>query len=404
MRNILEDFEFSNYTTSKEIFLNMIHEKRPQDNYDITPRNTEVLFNVLIEEVDKEKKENIFFTGKHLKAMHSDVKNGIFVFRGVIPETDKESLNLVKETMKGKTFNQYIKQIKITNGVLTNNGKINILREYKFKGFICCFYEFYDNKNNYIFEFVICRRKILYRDDIFIKRLRNGMLAIGVVTKPIKITRPLAKNKTEYQKKIKQGKLKNLRMGSTFWAVSGIALASFAMIGSFGAVSAGALAVTILFGANTIISGSYSIYLDYNDRDNEMGLDTLYNNPLKFAFGEIANKTLNVRELGHVAYHGSEIFLGGSGLKSIAKNFKFKAIFKHRNIVKKHELLGELKGLEKGLNLKKIGYDTFQVTDGTRGLYNNSNDFSKSAKDLFKSLEKGKPTFKPITTLGNGGN
>ncbi|MGL5759942.1 MAG: hypothetical protein ACRCXS_00865, partial [Cetobacterium sp.] len=66
MRNILEDFEFSNYTTSKEIFLNMINEKRPQDNYDITPKNTEVLFNVLIEEIDKEKKENIFLTGKHL--------------------------------------------------------------------------------------------------------------------------------------------------------------------------------------------------------------------------------------------------------------------------------------------------------------------------------------------------
>ncbi|MGL5592417.1 MAG: hypothetical protein ACRCX7_08860 [Cetobacterium sp.] len=403
MRNILEDFEFSNYTTSKEIFLNMINEKRPQDNYDITPKNTEVLFNVLIEEIDKEKKENIFLTGKHLKAMHSDVKNGIFVFRGVIPETDKESLNLVKETMKGKTFNQYIKQIKITNGVLTNNGKINILREYKFKGFICCFYEFYDNKNNYIFEFVICRRKILYRDDIFIKRLRNGMLAIGVVTTPIKIIRPLAKNKTEYQKKIKQGKLKNLRMGSTFWAVSGIALASFAMIGSFGAVSAGALAVTILFGANTIISGSYSIYLDYNDRDNEMGLDTLYNNPLKFAFGKIAeNMTGNV-SVGHTVYHGSEILLGGRGLKSIIKNFKFKSILKHRTLVKKHELLGNLEGMENVLNLKRVGYDTFQVTDGVRGIYNNTKDFEKSVRGVFKPIEKTRPTFKPITTLGNRG-
>lgn len=404
MRNILEDFEFYNYTTSKEIFLNMIHEKRPQDNYDITPRNTEVLFNVLIEKLDKSKKENIFFTGKHLKAMYSDVKNGIFIFRGVILENDKETINLVKETMKGKSFNQFLKQIRITKGALKDNDEVNILREYRFKGFISNFMEFYDNKNNYIFEFVVCRRKILYRDDIFIKRLDNGMVCIAKVTDPIKMTIPMAKSKKEYYQKVKKGKLKNLQVGNTFWAVSGIALATLAIAGSVGTVGAGALAITIVYGANTIISSSYSIYLDYNDRDNEIDLDTLYNNPLKFAMGEFLDKALDMRKLGHMAYHGSEVFFGGSGLKSIVKNFKFKSIFKHRNLIKKHDLLGDLEGMEKILNLKKIGYDTIQVTDGTRGLYNNSKDFSKSAKELFKPVEKAKPTFKPITNLGNGGN
>lgn len=406
MKSVLEDFEFYNYTTSKEIFLNMIHEKRPQDNHDITPRNTEVLFNVLIEELDKSKKENIFFTGKHLKAMYSDVKNGIFIFRGVILETDKETINLVKETMKGKSFNQFIKQVRITKGALKDNEEVNILREFRFKGFVSNFMEFYDNKNNYVFEFVVCRRKILYRDDIFIKRLDNGMVCIARVTDPIKMTIPVAKSNKEYYQKIKKGKLKNLQIGNTFWAVSGIALATLAIAGSVGAVGAGALAITIVYGANTIMSSSYSIYLDYNDRDNEMDLDTLYHNPLKFAFGEFLAKSIdeNWRSAGHTVYLGSEIFLGGSGLKSIVKTFKFKSVFKHKNIVKKHELLGELKGMEKVLNFKKIGYDGFQVTDGTRGLYNNSKDFSKSAKEFFKPVEKVRPTFKPITNLGNGGN
>lgn len=406
MRNILEDFELYNYTTSKEIFLNMIHEKRPQDNYDVTPRNTEVLFNVLIEELDKSKKENIFFTGKHLKAMYSDVKNGIFIFRGVILENDKETINLVKETMKGKSFNQFIKQIRITKGALKDNDEVNILREYRFKGFVSNFMEFYDNKNNYIFEFVVCRRKILYRDDIFIKRLDNGMVCIAKVTSPIKMTIPVAKNNKIYYEQVKKGKLKNLQIGNTFWAVSGIALATLAIAGSVGTVGAGALAITIVYGANTIISCSYSIYLDYNERDNEMDLDTLYNNPLKFSFGEFLAKSINEnwRSAGHMAYYGSEVFLGAKGLNEMRKAFNFGALFKNKKVVKNHNLLGELEGMEKVLDFKKIGYDGYQGVDGTRGVYNNSKDFSESAKGFFKPVEKVKPVFKPITNLGNGGN
>lgn len=404
MRNVLEDFELYTYSTSKEIFLNMIHEKRPQDNYDITLKNTEVLFNVLIEELDKSKKENIFFTGKHLKAMYSDVKNGIFIFRGVILESDKETINLVKETMKGKSFNQFIKQIKIIKGKMKSDDEVDVLREFRFKGFVSNFMEFYDNKNNYVFEFVVCRRKVLYRDDIFIKRLNNGMVCIAKVTDPIKMTIPVAKSKKAYYQQVKKGKLKNLQVGNTFWAVSGVALATLAIAGSVGTVGAGALAITVVYGANTIISGSYSIYLDYNDRDNEMNLDTLYNNPLKFAFGEFFDKAIDNRKVGHMAYYGSEVFLGSKGLNEMRKAFNFGALFKNRKLVKNHSILGELEGMEKVLNLKKIGYDGYQGIDGTRGVYNNSKDFSKSAQELFKPVEKVQPVFKPITNIGNGGN
>ena len=49
----------------------MIHEKRPQDNIDLTPRDTSCLFNVLIEELDKNKKNNIFLVTRNQKTLKS---------------------------------------------------------------------------------------------------------------------------------------------------------------------------------------------------------------------------------------------------------------------------------------------------------------------------------------------
>lgn len=383
MRNILNDFNFSTYTTSKEIFLNMIHEKRPQDSIDLTPRDTSCLFNVLIEELDKNKKNNIFFTGKQLKAMHSDVKNGIFVFRGVILETDKEMLNLVKETLKGKTFNQFIKQIKITKANMKNDSEVEVLREYSFKGFVSEFVEYYDDKNNYIFEFVICRRKILYRDDIFIKRLPNGILAIATVQEPAKITIPISK----------KNKLKNLQVGNTFWAVSGIALATLGIAGAIATGGVATIAITFIYGANTIFSNSYSVYLDYNDRDDEINLDTLYNNPLKFSFGELAYKIKNddnYRKLGHIGYHGSEIFLGGQGLLQLTKGFKVKSVLENIRINMKHPMLGNLEGMEKVISGEKLMFNILQLIDGNRGIYNNYVDLKSTTEEIKK------PKFEPI--------
>lgn len=385
MRNILNDFNFSTYTTSKEIFLNMIHEKRPQDNIDLTPRDTSCLFNVLIEELDKDKKNNIFFTGKQLKAMHSDVKNGIFVFRGVILETDKEMLNLVKETLKGKTFNQFIKQIKITKANMKNNNEVEVLREYSFKGFVSEFVEYYDDKNNYIFEFVICRRKILYRDDIFVKRLPNGILAIVTVQEPAKITIPISK----------KNKLKNLQVGNTFWAVSGIALATLGIAGAIATGGFAAIAVTFVYGANTIFSSSYSIYLDYNERDNEMDIDTLYNNPLKFSFGELLGKGIGeeFRGVGHSVYYGSEVFLGVKGTIQLAKGFKVKSVLENIKINLKHPSLGNLEGMEKVMSGEKLMFNILQLIDGSKGVYNNSIEFKSTTEEIVK------PKFKPISNL-----
>lgn len=394
----LQDFSFSTYSCDINYFLNKLYEKRPEENFKITPRETDCLFNVFISEFDTSKNENIFFTGKQIKSKHYDLKNGIFVFAGVIHETDVETINLIKNTMRNKTYNQFIKNIVITHGVMKDEDEINVVREFSFKGFVCEFLEYYDRFGNFNFEFVICKRKVMYRDDILIKRLDNGLLLIGKVEKPAKITIPIAKSKKSYTQKLKKGKLKNLQVGNTFWAIGGICLAVLGVAGTVATGGTAAIAITVLFGANTIVSNSYSIYLDYNDRDDEMDLDTLYNNPLKFSIGELlAQKDESRREVGHVIYHGLEIFLGIKGLQGMAKGFKIKSLFKTRNISASHKILGELQGKEKVVNLEKVLFNGYQVVDGVNGVQNNVKGFNKAIKEYEP------PTYKPTLKLKEGG-
>ena len=396
--NTLQDFSFSTYSCDINYFLNKLHEKRPEGKFKITPRETDSLFNVLISELDTSKNENIFFTGKQIKSKHYDLKNGIFVFAGVIHETDIETINLITNTMRNKTYNQFVKNIVITHGVMKNEDEINVLREFSFKGFVCEFFEYYDRFGNFNFEFVICKRKVMYRDDILIKRLDNGLLLIGKVEKPAKITIPIAKSKKSYTQKLKKGKLKNLQVGNTFWAIGGICLAVLGVAGTIATGGTAAIAITVLFGANTIVSNSYSIYLDYNDRDDEMDLDRLYNNPLKFSMGELfAMRGERNRKLGHATYHGAEIFLGTKGLQGLAKGFKVKSLFKTRNIFVKHPVLGKLKGKEQVLMLEKVLFNGYQIADGVKGLENNAQEFNKAIKEYEP------PTYKPTLKLKEGG-
>lgn len=296
--------------------------------------------------------------------------------------------------MRNKTYNQFVKNIVITHGVMKDEDEINVLREFSFKGFVCEFFEYYDRFGNFNFEFVICKRKVMYRDDILIKRLDNGLLLIGKVEKPAKIMIPIAKSKKSYTQKLKKGKLKNLQVGNTFWAIGGICLAVLGVAGTVATGGTAAIAITVLFGANTIVSNSYSIYLDYNDRDDEMDLDTLYNNPLKFSMGELlALRDEEARSLGHALYHGSEFFLGAQGLYGLTKGFKIKSLFKTRNIFASHKILGELQGKEKVLRLEKVLFNGYQVVDGVNGLQNNAQEFNKSIKEYEP------PTYKPTLKL-----
>ena len=393
--NTLQDFSFSTYSCGINYFLNKLNEKRPNRIFNITSRETDCLFNVFIDELDS--KENIFLTGKEIKSKYYDLKNGIFVFKGVIHENDIETINLLKNTMRNKTYNQFIKNIVITHAMMKNQFEINVLREFSFKGFICEFFEFYDSFGNFNFEFVICTRKVMYRDDIFIKRLDNGVLLIGKVEEYAKIRIPIAKNEKSYKQKMKKGKLKNLQVGNTFWAIGGICLAVLGVVGTVATGGTAAIVITALFGANTIVSNSYSIYLDYNDRDDEMDLDTLYNNPLKFSMGELfAIRGEKNRTLGHAVYHGSEIFLGMKGLKGLAKGFKIKSLFKTRNISVNHKILGELQGKEKVVNLEKVLFNGYQVADGVNGVQNNAQGFNKAIKEYEP------PTYKPTLKLKEG--
>ena len=377
MSNILNDFIFSSYITSQDTFFDELLKKRPNDQFEISDNNLNVLFNIIIEELDFS--NNIFFTGQQIKATHFDIKNGIFIFSGIINNEDTSMIELIRNSIKNRSSNQFIKQIKITKGFLNTNNEIQVEREFSFKGFISDFFEFYDNSNNFSFEFVLCRRKILYRDDIFIKRLDNGILAIGKVLEHAKITIPITKDKKIYQQKSEKGKL---QVGNTFWAISGIALAVLGVAGTVASGGTAAIALTILFGANTIVSNTYSIYLDFNNRDDEMDLDKLYNNPLKFSMGELfAIRGERNRKLGHATYYGTEIFLGTKGLKDLAKGFKVKSLFKTRNIFIKHSVFGKLKGQEQVLMLEKVLFNGYQVVSGVKGLQNNTQEFNESIKE-----------------------
>lgn len=338
------------------------------------------MFRLLIQELDMT--DDILFTGEQIKAKHFDYKNGVFAFAGVIYEKDYELIKLLRTAVKNKTFNEFIKNIRFVEAKMKNDKEVYVFCDYSFKGYIADFYEYYDNFGNLNFEFVICHRKVLYQDDILIKRMTNGILLIGKIEEPARITIPIAKNKRDYETKLKAGKLKNLQVGNTFWAIGGICLAVLGVAGTVATGGTAAIAITVLFGANTIVSNSYSIYLDYNDRDDEMDLDTLYNNPLKFSMGELlALRDEEARSLGHALYHGSEFFLGAQGLYGLTKGFKIKSLFKTRNIFASHKILGKLQGKEKVLRLEKVLFNGYQVVDGVNGLQNNAQEFNKSIKE-----------------------
>ena len=141
--------------------------------------NTNFMFRLLIQELDMT--DDIFFTGEQIKAKHFDYKNGVFAFAGVIHEKDYELIKLLKTAVKNKTFNQFIKNIRFVEAKMKNDKEVYVFCDYSFKGYIADFYEYYDNFGNLNFEFVICHRKVLYQDDILIKRMTNGILLIGKI-------------------------------------------------------------------------------------------------------------------------------------------------------------------------------------------------------------------------------
>ena len=82
--------------------------------------------------------------------MYCDIKKWNFVFKGVINEKDT-SIKLIKNSLKNRTFNRFIKNVKIKQSSCERLRKSKCLREFKFK-YIADFYEYYDNFGNFNFE------------------------------------------------------------------------------------------------------------------------------------------------------------------------------------------------------------------------------------------------------------
>lgn len=227
----------------------------------------------------------------------------------------------------------------------------------------------------------------MYRDDIFIERISDGSLIIGIVESPAEIKIPFYKDKGNCKRKQKEGNLKNLQPGNTFWAVTGVILGTIAEISTI--VHGGGILkvmITCVVAANTVWSNSYSIYLDLNERDNEMDLDTLINNPLKFRLGKFFEDIMGDKKVGHTFYYGLELFSALQGQFSLIKDIKIANYFRVSKIKASNPILGYfiLDGMKNNLLMKKSLFDIYQTIDAGKGILESSKEFYNTIQEIKK--------------------
>ncbi|MGL4652463.1 hypothetical protein [Cetobacterium sp.] len=389
------NFESYDYDTSKDSFIEYLYKQRPMENIKIDSRNTDDLKNIIIEELDGSDK--VVLTGKQIRSSTYDTKKGVFVIYGDILEDDNNTLKLNHMALTSKE-NQFIRDITIIHSNLIDD-TVYCNLHYIFKGYIINYYEYFDTKGNMKFELVLGSRKELYNDKIFVRR-RLDFLYIAEVQEVGEISLPVSKKQLERSR---------LNVGDTFWACSGVILATVTLAGTLGAAASAPVLVTItaIYAGNTLWSNARSIYLDWNERDDEINLDTWLNNPLKMSFRSFGNTaglffnfdTSYGESLGESAYYLSEIAIGFIGNFQFAKGFKFNDYYKY-GIKNVNSTLGKLKIKVLKLKYGKIGFDIHSLNDGQKGIISNYQSWQQSSK----SLEEGsiKPTFKPITTLEMG--
>lgn len=389
------NFESYDYDTSKDSFIEYLYKQRPMENIKIDSRNTDDLKNIIIEELDGSDK--VVLTGKQIRSSTYDTKKGVFVIYGDILEDDNNTLKLNHMALTSKE-NQFIRDITIIHSNLIDD-TVYCNLHYIFKGYIINYYEYFDTKGNMKFELVLGSRKELYNDKIFVRR-RLDFLYIAEVQEVGEISLPVSKKQLEKSR---------LNVGDTFWACSGVILATVTLAGTLGAVASAPVLVTItaIYAGNTLWSNARSIYLDWNERDDEINLDTWLNNPLKMSFRSFASNwdflfnidKKELEEYGELAYYFSEVAIGFVGNLQFIKGFKFNDYYKF-GIKNVNSTLGKLKIKVLKLKYGKIGFDIHSLNDAQRGIISNYQSWQQSSK----SLEEGsiKPTFKPITTLGTG--
>lgn len=388
------NFESYDYDTSKDSFIEYLYKQRPMENIKIDSRNTDDLKNIIIQELDGSDK--VVLTGKQIRSSTYDTKKGVFVIYGDILEDDNNTLKLNHMALTSKE-NQFIRDITIIHSNLIDD-TVYCNLHYIFKGYIINYYEYFDTKGNMKFELVLGSRKELYNDKIFVRR-RLDFLYIAEVQEVGEISLPVSKKQLEKSR---------LNVGDTFWACSGVILATVTLAGTLGAAASAPVLVTItaIYAGNTLWSNARSIYLDWNERDDEINLDTWLNNPLKMSFRSFGDlyflsdeNKVKVANYGENIYYLSEIAIGFVGNFQFVKGVRLNDYYKF-GIKNVNSTLGKLKIKVLKLKYGKIGFDIHSLNDAQRGIMSNYQSWQQSSN----SLEEGsiKPTFKPITTLGTG--
>ncbi len=214
-----------------------------------------------------------------------------------------------------------------------------VVREIIFTGRCLYYTEKYDNRGNLYFEVVI--------QDAFYNNTNEKAFRYkdfyAVVT-------------------LDRGSLRNLSGSNTFWSGTGLVLGGVATIEAGVAIATGAItiAITFIFGTNTICTAVWDLYMDYEDTDNKIGaFNFLRDNIFKDEFnllGQLGGK------LGNISIYS----------KFNPKKIKLWKMGKYSNTMQM---------TIRQLDYTRYGYDVYQMVDGTK----NMNDY---AIGLYESLKK----------------
>lgn len=340
-----------------------------------------------ISEIGKDS-EFIKIDKHNINSFHIDVKDKIFVFSGDINPGD-ETIKLSRLSKKSRTKTPFFKNVEISIASMDGDN-INV-NKFNFIGYVVNYYETFDNNGNGRFELTITHRENFYNEDILINRQGNLLSIAKFPRKKEKLVIPIP------EREFLRIKNRGLQPGNVIWSTAGIVCSVIGIVGAGTALTAAIAAssltapvailigITVLYAGNTIFTGVQSIKLDYiGDDDILANGKEWYTNPIRWGFEEIAEHTLEDREIGENAYYGSEILVGAIGLIDTFKGMRTVSMFKQANVSSRHPVLGPMYGSVRKFKKSTGSYYGFQIFTGGNNVRIQYGDFKKTRKNILE--------------------
>ncbi len=141
-------------------------------------------------------------------------------------------------------------------------------------------------------------------------------------------------------------------------------------------------AITFIYGVNTVCTAVWDLYMDYEDTDDKIGAfnflrDNIFRDGFNLLGQLVGYSGSRVEKIGEVLYYGSEIFLGGKGMKQLAGNLGNISIYSKFNpkkikLWKMGKYSSTMEMATRQLDYTRYGYDVYQMTSGVK----NMNDYT----------------------------